>query len=242
MAGIGISVREQHVVVRPCDHLQHPVVNQARAQRQIARRQTLGRRDEIRDDAEHVFRGEPVSQSPERRHHLVRDVEHIVFPADLQRAPVVAFGRDDHATGAQHGFRDERADPVRSDPEDRLFQVIDLPVTPVVQRHAIGTQMRRHIRQEVHLVLQNVEVTEITLLSGNRGRQIGRAVVAFLPRQNDLLVGQSTPIVHEVHGAQRGIDRGRSAAGELHGVHALRSQFGQFRRQLGRRFGRRQPW
>ena len=178
-----------------------------------------------------------MPQAPECGHHLVGDVEDIVGLADLEGAAVVARGRYHDPARGEDRLSDEGADLVRANVGNHALEVGNLLVTPGLDAHAFGAAVGVHVRQEADQSALGIEARLVPFLARDRVREVGRAVVALFPRDHDLLFGPAQPVVHEVHGPDRGIDRGGPAGGEEHVVQvtgrALDDFLGEDARGLG---------
>ena len=239
---IRVAVGEQHILLPGArNRCQHAVRNQACPQRQVAGGEPLGAGDQVRLDSEHVLGREPVAEAAESGDDLVGDVEHVVGAAHLQAALLVLGWRNDHPARGEHRLGDERTDPVWSDLGDGALQVRDLRAAPRIEAHPFGSQRRIDVGQEVRALDFDVKPAPAAFLAGDRGGQVCRAVICLLPRNHDLLVRPPQPVVVEVHETQRGIDRGRSAGGEEHGVQVAGGQVGELLRKQRARLARRVP-
>ena len=154
------------------DAVVEPVRQQEGAERNVAGGQPLRAGDDIRHDVEHRLRGEDLAQPTETGHHLVGDVEHVVFPADLPRGLLIALGRHDDATGGQQRLGDEAGHFLRPQFQDLVFQVLDLGGAEVRLRHAVRPPIGVGRRQVMNRVRDEVEMAAIARLARYRGRQI----------------------------------------------------------------------
>ena len=217
------------------DLVVEPLRDDRRAQRQIARRQPLGAGDDVGDDAVDLFGREEVAQAAEAGDHLVGDVDHVVFAADLERARVVAGRRHHDAARRQDRLGDEGAHLVGAELEDLVLEVGDLLVAEVLDRLAVGPPVGVGRRQVVDGVGDEVETALVGRLAAQRRGQVGRAVVGVPAADDVLLLRPALHVVVELHEAHRRIDGGRAAGGEEHLVEVARRQLGELGAQLCRR-------
>ena len=89
------------------------VVDQRRAEREIARGDRLGDRHHVRLHAPQP-RARPGAGAAEAGHHLVRDQQDAVTVADLAHQRHEVVGRHDHPAGAEHRLHDEGGDRIRA--------------------------------------------------------------------------------------------------------------------------------
>ena len=78
-----------------------------------------------------------MSQSSEAGHDLVRDVEHVMPPADFPRLAVVILGRNHDAAGAQHRLGEEAGDIGRSDLQDLVLEFLHQAIAEGRLAHAL---------------------------------------------------------------------------------------------------------
>ena len=119
MAGIGEPVGKFRALGDK--QVGHPVPHHDAADGQVAGRQPLGYRRQVRLQAV-IIGTEPGPKPAETADHLIRDQQHVVFPADALNFRPVAFRRHDQAAGALDRFPDKRGHPVRAQRVDFLFQ------------------------------------------------------------------------------------------------------------------------
>ena len=176
------------------NRLQQAIGNQACPQWQIAGRESLGAGDDVRLNSEHVLRRKPVAKPSEAGHDLIGDVEHVVGTAHLEAPLVIARRRNDDPARGQNRLGDEGADLVGPDLGNRQFQIRDLRVAPRLETRPVRPRRRIDVRKQMRSLALDVAPALAALLAGDRGGEIGRAVVRLLPRDRDLLLRSSQPI------------------------------------------------
>ena len=159
-----------------------------------------------------------MPQAPKARDNLVGDVEDVVCSTDLERAGVVAVGRNNDATTGKNRLGDKRTDVVGTNLGNEVFQVGDLRVAPLRDRHRVGAKQRADIRKKPHELVCGVHERSVAFLARHRCCQVGRAVVCLLTRDGDLLVRSAQQVVVELHKPQGTVDGRRPAGGEEHPV------------------------
>ena len=118
------AVREAAVEHPALHRLGDGVAHRDGAQRQVARRQALGHRHQVRHDVP-VVDGEPAAGAAEARHDLVADHQDPVAVADLAHALDVAVGRDEDAVGADDGLEEDRGDRARALVPDHVLEALE---------------------------------------------------------------------------------------------------------------------
>jgi hypothetical protein len=170
-----------------------------------------------------------MPEAAEAGDDLVGDIEHVVLPAHLERAALVALGRDDDAARGQQRLGDEAGDPLRSERQDLVFEVLHLGGAEFLLRHAVGAAIGIGRRQVVHRLGHEIEQAAVAGLAGDGGREIGAAVIGGLARDDVLLPRPADVVEIELDEAQRGIDGGRAAGRE--------EDVAQVARRVGRKAG-----
>ncbi|MNP00738.1 hypothetical protein D3C76_925330 [compost metagenome] len=215
------------------DHLPDALGEDARAQRQVAGSQALGGGDDVRLHAEHVLGGEERAEAAEGGHHLVGDVEHVVLPAHLPHALVVAARRDDHATGAHDRLGEEGRDLVGAQFEDLLLEFGDQEFEEVRLGHAFRRAIGVRAGDVVDEVLEEVELRRVVgdLAAEGHGEE-GRAVVGVDPADDVLLGVLAAAVLVVLDQPVGGVHGGGAAGGEEHVVEVARRQFGELLAEL----------
>ena len=107
------------------DRVVHLARGRHEPERPVARRGALGGHEEVGLDAE-VGHAEPLAGPPEPGHHLVRDEQRAVPPADVgDRGPVAARRLDGGERGPDDRLGDERGDGPGPGHREGLVQLVD---------------------------------------------------------------------------------------------------------------------
>ena len=99
------------------------LVQEHRAERQIAAIDAFGRADHIRGDAR-VLNGEHLARPSETGNDFIGHHEHIIFVTDRPDTLEIFRGKGDAATASQHGFGNKEGNGLRPFFENDLFQHI----------------------------------------------------------------------------------------------------------------------
>ena len=125
------------------DGLMDGVREDAGTQRLIAGGEPLGADQDIRLDAKDVLGSEHMSQSSEAGHDLVRDVEHVMPPADFPRLAVVILGRNHDAELGPSGGKLRREVAVGDVEQENRVPFLALSRMDGGQHEVILVEIRR---------------------------------------------------------------------------------------------------
>ena len=170
-----------------------------------------------------------MAKTPEAGHHLVGDVEHIVFSADVVGPLLIALRRNDYTAGGEQGLGDEAGDLVGAKLENLLLEVADALIAELLLRHALRPAIGVGHRQVVDGVLLEIQIAAVARLAGDGGAEIGAAVIGIFPGDDVLLLRLAGEVEEVLNEAQGGIDGGGPAGGEEHMLQIA----GRVFRQLG---------
>ena len=67
-----------------------------------------------------------MSETAKSRHDFIGNIQHVMLATHLQTAFVIAFRRNNHPSGSQHGFGNERSNILSAKSLDCSFKVCDL--------------------------------------------------------------------------------------------------------------------
>ncbi len=200
------------------------VVDDAGAEREIARRDRLG---EAHDVGLHApgARSRPGAGAAEAGDDLVRDQQDVVLVEQRTELGPIGGGRHDDAAGPHHRLGDHGGDGIGALELDLLLERGEAKVRQplgigLVEGIAIGKR-RRSMKHARHQRL--VGAAEIGI-AVDRGATEMRAVIALLEGQELHAVGLALYLPILPRDAERALDRVRATGGEKRPAHALGRQ------------------
>ena len=166
------------------DRVVDVVAHGHRAERDVARVDALGGRDDVRDDVP-VLAREPAAGPAPARHHLVEDEQDAVAVAHLPDRLEVAVRRDDDPVRADDRLEDDRGHRVRALVFEDLLEVRAARADGAGVGMAGGAAVRVGVEHADDA--GNTRLREpAPRVAGERDRSAGRAVVRAVAR-NDLV-------------------------------------------------------
>src|SRR5262249_51497157 len=123
MRGVSVSVHPSPFGRHVSKHLENTIRDSDSTKRDIRRRDSLSKRDNVRFDFP-MIECKPFSRPPETGNHFVRNKQDVVLVADLTNTREIIRSWWSQSTCPLHRLRNECGDRFRSLVEDRLFKGI----------------------------------------------------------------------------------------------------------------------
>ena len=173
-----------------------------------------------------------MTESPERRHHLVADVEDAVRVAKLEAPAVVPRGRHDHPARALDRLADEAGHALRPDALDGAAHFGDQDITELFLAHATPVAVGIGRLQVVHETLLAQPAIAVAGIAQAR-REVSAAMISVMTREDmrALRLPETMPVV--VHQANRRVRSGGPTSAEDHAVQITRRKGRELRAQIG---------
>src|ERR1700677_2214518 len=212
---------EKHFVLKM---LRNVMAHSHRAQRKIARGQSLRHANEIRNNFP-MIDGKPFSSSSEASHYFVGDHQDAVFLAQLAHAFEISIGRNQNAVRANHSFENECGDRLRALKLNGLFDHGErgLGRFPSALDAMIGIEHMYHPR---YARLRGPSAG----IAGESDASASRSVIGAIARHDLVPSGEEAS---EFDGVLSGF---RAAVGEEEGVDVAGSDFGKLGAKAGTNF------
>ena len=221
MPQVGVAVLKE---ARAGAHgLDQTPLGQHRADRLITAPQAFGHRQQVRHHTL-LLAGVQAAGSAHAAHHLIQDQQHTIAIADLAHGPEITRHWGEHTRScAPHGFRHKGHHPVLAQTKNGLLELAGQAQSVHLGGFAIsqlavgvaGGQVRgRHQQRGKGFAAPGIAA------NGQGAQRI--AVVTLTPGDEVLALGLSDLDKILAGHLQRGFDRLRSTAHEIHMAHAIR--------------------